>query len=161
MGTLSRLKFLDLYLNSYPGEFYRATYLELLLELHDLPNLDTFKLAQISSPRRRLTDVIPNIIGALKGKSWPRLRHLEFRHWVMTVADLVAFTLPHAGTLEVFRLYGELACSSISETAQEQNNRTYLEGWIRVEISPAQAFFDSFHVPHHQDPSNADDEEEL
>lgn len=163
---LSRLTFLDLYFNSYSTKLCRKIYLEWLLpELHDLPNLDTFRLAQDSSGLRHWqTDQIPNIVGGLKGKSWPRLRHLEFRHLVTTVADLVTFTLPHMGALEEFRLYGELACSSVSETKQERINRTYLEGWIRAEIRPAVAIFDSLQVRYHTHvcwPGPPDGEEEL
>lgn len=148
---LGKLTFLDLYFNSYLTKFCQKIYSEWLLpELHDLPNLDTFRLAQDSSgPRHWQTDQIPNIIGGLKRKSWPRLRRMEFRHLVTTVADLVAFTLPHVGELKEFRLYGELACKSVSETAQERINRTYLEGWIRAEIRPAVTIFDPLQVLYH------------
>lgn len=132
----SGLAILELYFNSFPTERCRAIYLELLLpNLHDLPNLNTFSLAQFrSGPWHWQTDLNPNLIGSLKGKCWPKLRHLNFRHLVTTVADLVASLLPHAGVLESFFLEGKLSCHSISETAQEQIDRTYLEGWIRAEI---------------------------
>lgn len=163
---LSRLAILELYFNSFPTERCRAIYLELLLpNLHDLPNLDTFSLAQFcSGPCHWQTDLSPNLIGGLKGKCWPRLRHLEFRHLVTTVADFVAFILPHAGALDSFFWDGELTCNSILETAQEQIDRTYLEGWIRAEISPTGSANFGTRVRHHElehGPDLPDGEEEL
>lgn len=164
--NLSRLAILDLYFNSYPTERCRATYLELLLpNLHDLPNLDNFSLAQFcSEPRHWQTDLSPNLIGGLKGKCWPKLRHLKFRHLVNTFADLLAFILTHAGALESLFLEGELTCNSILETAQEQIDRTYLEGWIRAEVSPTRSANFGTGVRHNQReyrPDLSDGEEEL
>lgn len=131
------MTFLDHYFNSFCIEGSRAIYLELLLlKLHDLPNLNNFKLAQFShGPHHWHTDIILNIIGHLNGKCCPRLRHLEFRPLVKTVADLIALLLPHTGALDKFPFNGELACSSITATAQEYIERIYVEGWIRAEIS--------------------------
>lgn len=144
---LSRLTILELSFDSFPTESRRITYLELLLpNIQDLPNLDTSSLSQFCSepysfwwPYHWQTDLRPNIIGGLEGKCWPKLRHLKFRHLNTTVADLVAFILPHAGELESIYLDGELTCHSILDTEQEQIDRTYLEDWIGAEIFPTQS----------------------
>lgn len=70
-----------------------------------------------------------NVLGQLKAKKWPRLRHLDMRFLTTTVADFQAFVAPHTGTLKTFRLYAQLL-------EGEKEQRDCLLHWIRTGVCP-------------------------
>lgn len=109
---LSGLKLLRLYfkasLEDSPHDLPGDTNLSAMLQhLHDL---EVFILDQFFRGGWRTTpSMLPsatNVLGQLKAKKWPRLRHLDMRFLTTTVADFQAFVAPHTGTLKTFRLYG-------------------------------------------------------
>lgn len=129
---------LDLRFDTYFGISAKDIYPKFLLPaIQDLPNLQIFKLDQsryfnlfLESEKRRMT----NIIGLLRNKFWPRLRRVEFRNLVTTVADLEAFLMPHQGMLESVDLCGQLECEGESMT--ERVSRIFLYGIIKCIVKP-------------------------
>lgn len=135
---ISRLESLHFSLVSLTNEVHEAGEISLIFApaINNLPALVSFQLVHPEPRSSGASELakMANIIGMLRDKHWPRLRHLEFYWPVTTAADLRAFLWPHRGTLRYLRLNGWL--SNYSELVDDPVERQLLPEWIATEISP-------------------------